>query len=374
MRSPPLARASSRRRSSARRARHLLVAEQVHRVVTAPAGHRRQRLRVREELRHRHLGLDRRHSRRRLHAVEPPAARVEIAVDRTDGLVGDGHLELHDRLEQHRVGLRVGLLEGHRAGDLERHLGGVDVVVLPVDELDAHALDRRAGQLAVLHRLLDPLVDRRPVALRDNAADDLVDELVALVALDRLEDDLAVAELAAAAGLLLVAVTRPRLRADRLQVRNARLVELDVDAEATLRALERDLDVHLAHPGEDLLAGLRVAAQPERRILLGEALDRRGDLLLLALDLRRHGEAHHGLGEAERRRLDRDLAIGEQVAGLHVLQLGDGTEVALAEVLRRCRRLALELQQRAHPLLRVLAVVDERRLGRHRRPSARGRG
>ena len=111
--------------------------------------------------------------------------------------------------------------------------------------------------------------------------------------------------------------------------------------------------------------GLRVAPQPERRVLLGEALDRGGDLLLLALDLRRHGEAHHGLGEAERGRLHGDLAIGEQVAGLDVLQLGNRAEVALAELLRRGRRLALELQQRAHPLLRVLAVVDERRLGRH---------
>ena len=63
------------------------------------------------------------------------------------------------------------------------------------------------------HRLLDALVDRRPEALRDHAADDLVDELVADVALDRLDHDVAVAELAAAAGLLLVAALRARLAA-----------------------------------------------------------------------------------------------------------------------------------------------------------------
>ena len=39
-------------------------------------------------------------------------------------------------------------------------------------------------------------------------------------------------------------------------------VQLDVDAEAPLRALERDLHVHLAHAREDLLAGLLIAAQP----------------------------------------------------------------------------------------------------------------
>ena len=74
---------------------------------------------------------------------------------------GTVDLERHDRLEQHGVGLLVGLLERHRAGDLERHLRRVDVVVRAVDEPDADALHRRAGELAVLHRLLDALVDGR---------------------------------------------------------------------------------------------------------------------------------------------------------------------------------------------------------------------
>src|SRR5204863_5264530 len=121
-------------------------------------------------------------------------------------------------------------LERHRASDLERHLRGVDVVLLAVHEADANALDRRAGELAVLHRLLDALVHRWPEALLDHAADDLVDELVALALGQRLEHDLAVAELTAAAGLLLVAVPRARFLADRLEVRDVRLVQLDVDA------------------------------------------------------------------------------------------------------------------------------------------------
>ena len=39
-------------------------------------------------------------------------------------------------------------------------------MLLAVHEPDAHALHRRAGELAVLHRLLDALVDRGPEALR----------------------------------------------------------------------------------------------------------------------------------------------------------------------------------------------------------------
>src|SRR5439155_13607453 len=132
-----------------------------------------------------------------------------------DRLVRDGDLQIHDRLQQHWVGLLVRALERHRARDLERHLGGVDGVVRPVDERDAYALHGRAGELAVLHRLLDPLVDGGAEALRDDAADDLVDELLPLAALERLDDDLTVAVLAAAAGLLLVAAARARLLTDR---------------------------------------------------------------------------------------------------------------------------------------------------------------
>ena len=40
-----------------------------------------------------------------------------------------------------------------------------------VDEQDADALHRRAGELAVLHRLANALVDGRPVPLGDDAAD-----------------------------------------------------------------------------------------------------------------------------------------------------------------------------------------------------------
>ena len=186
-------------------------------------------------------------------------------------------------------------------------------MVRAVHELDAHALDGRAGELPVVHRLLDPLVHGRAVALRDDAAHDLVDELV-LALLERRDDDVAVAELTPAAGLLLVPAVRARLPANRLAVRNARRVQLDVDAEPPLRPLERDLDMHLAHSGEDLLAGLLVASQVQRLILLGETANRGRDLLLVALRLRRDREAHDGLREAEVRNLDRDLLVHEEVA------------------------------------------------------------
>ena len=57
-------------------------------------------------------------------------------------------------------------------------------------------------------RVLDALLDRRHELPRDRAAEDVVDELEVAAARQRLELHLAVAELAVAAGLLLVPAVR----------------------------------------------------------------------------------------------------------------------------------------------------------------------
>ena len=70
--------------------------------------------------------------------------------------------------------------------------------------------------------------------LRHHAALDLVQELEALAALERLEPQVHLAELAAPAGLLLVAVLVLGLALDGLAVGHARLGEQHLDAEALL--------------------------------------------------------------------------------------------------------------------------------------------
>ena len=104
-----------------------------------------------------------------------------------------------------RIGLalREGGLEAHRGGDLERHFRRVDVVVRAVVERHPHVDDRVAGEDALGQRLAHALLDRRNELPRHDAADDLVDELEAGAARQRLHLEPGVAELAAAAGLLL---------------------------------------------------------------------------------------------------------------------------------------------------------------------------
>ena len=175
------------------------------------------------------------------------------------------------------------------------------------------------------------------------------------MAVQGLEDDDAVAELTAPAGLLLVTALRARFLADRLQVGNPRLVQLDLDVEAALQTVDGNLDVDLREPGQQLLARLRIATHLDRRILLTEPAQSGCHLFFVALRLRRDGEAHHGLREADVGQLDLPLGVQQHVAGLRLLQLGDGTDVALAELRDLDVLLALQLHQLSEPLLGVRA-------------------
>src|ERR671915_42654 len=155
---------------------------------------------VSEHLRERHHRPDDLTAASRVHALDVAASAREVAHDVAHELLGHDDLDVHYRLEQNRVGPLEGLLGGHAPRDLERHLGGVDLVVRAVHELYSYVDDRVAGHDAVVERLLDALVHARDVLPRDDAADDPVIDLVAalVVVLDVYDG---VAVLAAAAGL-----------------------------------------------------------------------------------------------------------------------------------------------------------------------------
>ena len=128
-------------------------------------------------------------------------------------------------------GLLGAFAEAHAAGDLERHLAGVDVVVRAVEQRDLDVDHRVAGDDAVFHLLLHALVDGRNVFARHDAADDLVDELVAGARLLRLDAQHDVAVLAAAAGLAHELAFLLDRFANRLAVGDLRLADVGLDLE-----------------------------------------------------------------------------------------------------------------------------------------------
>ena len=202
--------------------------------------------------------------------------------------------------------------------------------------------------------------------LRDHAAHDLVDELVALVRLHRLDLDVAVAELAAAAGLLLVASMGAGRLADRLAVGHARRLQVDLDPEPPVHALQHRLHVHLGEPAHDHLAGLLVAVHVQRRVLLLQAPQRGVHLVLVALAAGLDRERHHRRRQRDRLHGGRLVDIGQHVAGVGLLQLRDRADHAGTELIRGRVILALQHQQLADPLLAVRAAVDQLRVALER--------
>src|SRR5215217_5797316 len=103
------------------------------------------------------------------------------------------------------MGLLERVLERHGARDLERHLRRIDRVEGPIVEADLHVHYRIAGQSALVHRLDDPLLDRRYELAGDGAADDGVFELEPRATGQGRDFDPRVPKLPATAGLLFVA-------------------------------------------------------------------------------------------------------------------------------------------------------------------------
>ena len=140
----------------------------------------------------------------------------------------------HERFEQHGLGLLDGIDERLAAGGDERDLLGVHRVVLAVVDLDLDVLQRVAGDRALVHHLTHALLDRGQELPGDGAAEggvleDQPVERVLDVSGERLDAKVDLAELAGAAGLLLVAVVPLGLGADRLLVGDPRRTRGDLD-------------------------------------------------------------------------------------------------------------------------------------------------
>src|SRR5690606_13676205 len=117
-----------------------------------------------------------------LAALDPAPPGVEVAHDVPLQLGGDGDLEPADRLEHDRPRLLERGPERQPAGDLEGHLGAVDRVLLAVGDGDLHVDHREAEHAALLHRLLDALLDGGDERAADRPADDRALELEAAAA------------------------------------------------------------------------------------------------------------------------------------------------------------------------------------------------
>ena len=179
------------------------------------------------------------------------------------------------------------------------------------------------------------------------------------------------AVLAAAAGLLGVLHLAVGGTRQRFLVGDLRLADARLDAELALQAVDDDLEVQLAHAGDDDLAGLLVGLDAEGRVLAHQLRQADAELFLVALGLRLDRERDDRLREVHRLEDDRLLLVAQRVAGADLLQADGGGDVAGVDLLDFLTLVGVHLQEAADALGALLGrVVDRRTRRQHARVDA----
>src|SRR5205085_8021886 len=232
--------------------------------VDGPAfGRGAQRRRVAEHLRQWNVCGDHLHSRPRLHVQDLAASGGEVADHVPHERLRSDDFGRHDRLEQDAARLPGALLETDRAGDLERHLVRVHLVVAAVEELHLEVDHGVAREHAALHRLLYALADCGDVLLRDGAALDLVEEFEPAPLRSRADVQPDVAVLTSPAALADVLALGLHFLGDGFAVGDLRLADVGVDLVLAPHAVDDDVEMELAHSGDHSLAVLLIGADAE---------------------------------------------------------------------------------------------------------------
>src|SRR5579864_7985551 len=341
------------------RLRNFLVVMKLHAVHGAALRLGAQVGGIAEHVAQRHVSAHHLHGGPAFHAEDLAATRGQVTEDFPHELLGHDDLDLHDRLEQRRLALLHAILGRHRAGDGEGHLGGVHLVVGAVDQCGLDVHHRIAGQDAAVEGLDDPLLHGAVVFLGNRAAHDLVDELETLAHLVGFDVDLGMPVLPATTRLPDEAADAVRLALDRLAIGDLRLAHVGVDRELAQHPVDDDLQVQLAHPGDDGLGGLVIGADLEGWILLGELGERLAHLFLGGLGAGLDGHADDRLGKDDRLQDDRVVLVGERVAGGRLLQPDGGGDVAGVDLGNLLAVVGMHLQDAADPLLGAARRVPD---------------
>ena len=198
-----------------------------------------------------------------------------------------------------------------------------------------HGLEVHQGiarQGAVDTGLPEALFHRREEVPGHGAAEDLLGEDHLLLVGVVLEPDPHVAELAAAASLLLVPPLLLDGLPDFLPVGHPGGLQLRFHLEAVLQLADQHVHLHIARAGDHHLVGLGVVYHGEGGVLFIEAVQALGDLILLAPGLGLDGHGVAGLREGDILQADHLPLVAEGVPGLDV-HFGNGADVAADQFL-----------------------------------------
>ena len=223
------------------------------------------------------------------------------------------------------------------------------------DDFEVH--HRIAGEIAARGRVLDSLFDGGNEVPGNGAAEDIVDELELGAARERFHLDLAIAELAMAAGLFLVAALHVGSAPNGFPIGDLGRLQDYFGVIALLHLGNRDFDVLLSRARYEEFFRLRVAKEAKHGIFFHELMDADAQLVFvgsaLGLDSKRDG----GLRQLDRRILNRRRLVAYCVAGQGVFELGHRTDVAGMNFGHRHSSLALHDRNMRELLLRAAGEV-----------------
>ena len=172
--------------------------------------------------------------------------------------------EQRHRLQHDDSGGRHGVLETVCGCGLERHVAGVDGVVLAVVRLDCHVDHREPVDASFRHGVLDAGLHRRDVVARDRATDDCIDELKAAAAWQWADLQAHHCELAVTAALLLQLSFGTRLAGNGFAVRHADIRRVDPDTELAGKPFDCHRHVRVAGAAQNGLVGFLQPVDPQR--------------------------------------------------------------------------------------------------------------
>ena len=293
-------------------------------------------------------------------ALEHAAAAVEVAGDISDIGVGGENFELHDGFEEHGSCLAASFLEADLGADLEGELVGVDGMEGSVDDFDLEAVEGIACEYAVLHGFFETFLDGGHVFLGDVAAFDFADELKsdeAFVGGAEFEED--IGELTFTTGLLFVDFVVLDGSGDGFFVGYFGATLVDFDVELAAESVEDDVEMELAHAGDEGLTGDFVGFDSEGWVFLSELHEGIGQLVHVGLSVGLDGDADDGVGELHGFEDERVAFIAEGVAGLDVLESYGCSDIACLDSFDGVLLVAVHLHDAGDALfLAGVGVVD----------------
>jgi hypothetical protein len=177
--------------------------------------------------------------------------------------------------------------------------------------------------------------------------------------------NLRVAVLAATASLLGVLHLAISRTGQRFLVGDLRTADAGFDVELALQAVDDDLEVQLAHPGDHDFACRLIGLHAERRILGHQLAETLPELLLVGLGLRLDRERDDGLRKVHRLEHDRLLLVADRVAGRDAFQADRCGDVTSVDFLDLFTLVGVHLQQATKPLALLLRRVEGRRSRGH---------